>query len=420
MLEDVGLMDQVWVWVQHQITNNDIFAGIVGGSILLSVIMLFRNTPNRLWQLFLFQCTVSMVVFSEDDSFEGVNAWFAQHPYAKKARRMKLSSHWVGHDEGNQWSISPGAGRHFLWYKKRLIWLDREISEGEKSISQKRRETLVVRTFGRNQRLLRDMVGEARLCLSQKDVTNIYLFKESWRRVATKNYRPLDSIILPKKQLSGIVQDVKWFLGSREWYAERGVPYRRGYMLSGPPGCGKTSLALGLASELDWPVYALNLGSVRYDDELFDAMSSVPRRAILLLEDIDAVGHARIDKRNKDEQDEDRSPLSTSAVLNSIDGVMSTDGRLMIVTTNYPEKLDPALVRPGRIDRHEIIGPAGPAEARRLFEKFYPCVEPRWGAELESDMGGAIPAAILQGIFMRHSEDHESAIKEVLGVGGEA
>lgn len=417
---DLGIFGEIQLWVQTQLTDNDIFAGVVGASVLLSALMLLRGVPSKLWNLFLFQWTVSMVVYNEDDAYEWLENWFAQHSYARRTRRLKLSSQWIydennSGDENRRWNLSPGPGRHIFWYRGHLVELDREVGD-EGGVSSKRRETITLRILGRRQALLRSMVEEARGLMDRGERTEIYMYKDSWSKVASKAPRLLSSVVLSDDQVSRITEDITWFLSAALWYAKRGVPYRRGYMLSGPPGCGKTSLVLGLSSLLQRPIYALNLGSMRYDDELFDAMSSVPERAILLLEDIDAVGHKRITGEKKKEEDEDRTPLSMSAILNSMDGVMSTDGRLMIVTTNHPDRLDPALVRPGRIDRHEVIGPAGPEEARRLFNNFFPD-ELELSRRLKTWMHEAsrtAPAANLQGAFMQHADDPTAAISAAM------
>ncbi len=412
---DLGIFGEIQFWVQTQLTDNDIFAGVVGASVLLSLLMLLRSVPAKLWSLFLFQWTVNLIVYNEDDIYPWLDNWLSKHDYAQKTRRMKLSSHWENTDEDNNetWTVSPGLGKHFFWHKRKFVELTRSSEEGGNS--QKRRETIELRTFGRTQAVIRDIVREAREFMSEDDRTDVFMYKDCWSKVASKTPRPLDSIVLPPDQLARVVGDVHWFLKSRKWFANRGVPHRRGYMLSGPPGCGKTSLVLGLASMLQWPVYALNLGSMRYDDELFEAMASVPEKAILLMEDIDAVGHNRSSDK-KEEGEKDRNPLTISAVLNSIDGVMSTDGRLMIVTTNHPDRLDPALVRPGRIDMHEVIGPAGPEEAGRLFTKFFPN-QVKVGQRLKTwmvEVGRTAPAANLQGAFMRYADDPLMAISAAM------
>ena len=108
--------------------------------------------------------------------------------------------------------------------------------------------------------------------------------------------RLLGSVILDEGIAENIVNDVKDFLTSGEWYHKRGIPYRRGYLLYGPPGSGKTSFIQALAGELDYNICILNLSENNLtDDRLNHLMNHIPNRSILLLEDVDAA----FNKRNR-------------------------------------------------------------------------------------------------------------------------
>ena len=95
--------------------------------------------------------------------------------------------------------------------------------------------------------------------------------------------------MLPGSQAETVVKDCKKFLRRERWYFDRGIPYRRGYLLEGRPGCGKSSLIMALAGELRMPVYVLSLSRAGMCDATLEyLMSVVPKRAIVALEDIDA------------------------------------------------------------------------------------------------------------------------------------
>lgn len=149
----------------------------------------------------------------------------------------------------------------------------------------------------------------------------------------------------------------------------RGIPYRRGYLLHGPPGCGKSSFIAALASHLNYSICALSMSErTMTDDRLDRLLNTAPMQvcaylcmfveccdlhlttrlqSIVLLEDIDAAFVTREDPAHLKAAYEGLSRVTFSGLLNAIDGVSSAEARLLVMTTNYPERLDPALIRPG-------------------------------------------------------------------------
>jgi chaperone BCS1 len=147
-----------------------------------------------------------------------------------------------------------------------------------------------------------------------------------------------------------LIADIHRFERSIDWYKNKGVPYRRGYLLYGPPGTGKTSFTLAVAGALNYSICYLNLGGGRLDDDCLNrCLNNAPAKSIILLEDIDAIfvqrGSVAATSRH-------RRAVSFSGLLNALDGVRSQEGRILFMTTNHKEKLDPALLRCGRADVH--------------------------------------------------------------------
>lgn len=185
--------------------------------------------------------------------------------------------------------------------------------------------------------------------------------------------RQYDSVILDKNVAETILSDVHEFLNSRDWYSERGVPYRRGYLLHGPPGCGKTSYIMALAGRLEYDICQMNLSNSALSDERLSYLLNVaPPKSIILLEDVDAAFLSREDIDISKNAYQGLGRVTLSGMLNVLDGVASSEERLLFMTTNYPEKLDPALTRPGRVDMKIYIGYASNCQLARAFDKFYP------------------------------------------------
>lgn len=160
--------------------------------------------------------------------------------------------------------------------------------------------------------------------------------------------RPLSSVILKKGQMEELCEDVEFFLGNQDAYARLGQPWHRGYLFQGPPGTGKSSLANALASHYGWDIFYLSLSDMKGDVDLINLVSSLPPKAMLLLEDVDVASAAT-------KRDDEGKRSTLSGLLNALDGVATPSGLITVMTTNHPEKLDPALVRSGRIDREVTI-----------------------------------------------------------------
>jgi hypothetical protein len=154
---------------------------------------------------------------------------------------------------------------------------------------------------------------------------------------------PIESLSL-RPEISELVEDVRRFVAAREWFSERGIPWRRGWLAHGAPGTGKTSVVRALATEHDLPVHVFDLGSLG-NHSFRDAWSQMLAHApcIALIEDIDAVFEGR------DNRTEGAGP-TFDCVINCIGGISACDGVLLFVTTNRQESIDPALRRGGRLD----------------------------------------------------------------------
>ncbi|KAI0791922.1 P-loop containing nucleoside triphosphate hydrolase protein [Abortiporus biennis] len=254
---------------------------------------------------------------------------------------------------------------------------------------------LKISVVARNNDILKRLVLEAKREYEKDAEHRVHIFMADtsygcWRWNGARQKRPMSSIVLEPGVKDMILADCKDFLCSEDWYAERGIPFRRGYLLHGVPGSGKTSLIHSLAGELGLDIYVVSLSSKGMSDNtLANLMGNVPSRCILLLEDLDAAftrGISRDEKstgaptgsssstataKNKEETN-DGSTLSLSGLLNALDGVAAAEGRLLFATTNHIERLDPALSRPGRMDVWVNFKNATKWQAEGIFKCFFP------------------------------------------------
>ncbi|KAF4383296.1 hypothetical protein F8388_009327 [Cannabis sativa] len=138
----------------------------------------------------------------------------------------------------------------------------------------------------------------------------------------------------------------------KDYYRKVGKAWKRGYLLYGPPGTGKSSLIASMANYLNFDVYDLELSKLNNDSDLRRVLVAMANRSILVIEDIDC--SINFEDRNRAVTECEENKVTLSGLLNFIDGLWSCcgDERIIIFTTNHKERLDPALVRPGRMDVH--------------------------------------------------------------------
>ncbi|KAJ4879840.1 P-loop containing nucleoside triphosphate hydrolases superfamily protein [Raphanus sativus] len=178
----------------------------------------------------------------------------------------------------------------------------------------------------------------------------------SWGCINLEHPSTFDTLAMDPSAKKRIIDDLGRFLKRKEFYKRVGKAWKRGYLLYGPPGTGKSSLIAAMANHLKFDVFDLELSSVYDNRELKRVLLSTTNRSILVIEDIDCNAEVR-DREDDESREEDEKVLgkvTLSGILNLIDGLWSSfgDERIIVFTTNHKERLDPALLRPGRMDMH--------------------------------------------------------------------
>lgn len=190
-----------------------------------------------------------------------------------------------------------------------------------------------------------------------------------WEEVEVVTNRNLSNTIVSSSVKEQLVKDVAWFMSAEVWYNEKGIPYKRGYLLHGPPGTGKTSIVKALAIEYGLPVFSVDMSTIKDNNDFKTLMGEIAylsrnQRYILSLEDID---------RTKMFDKYDRGNITMDCFLNVIDGITESYGRLLFMSANNASPLTSvdALVRPGRIDKIVEISFVDPPQFCAMLEHFY-------------------------------------------------
>ncbi|RSL40394.1 hypothetical protein CEP54_016132 [Fusarium duplospermum] len=311
---------------------------------------------------FIQHCTTTIYIQRSEETHEMVQNWVSSRRLDDAARSMlakirtKQDSTREKHLEGKKaLRYTPWEGSFFFRYKCNLLYYRTTLVD----CGLHKEEQISITCVGRSL-ALKDLLEDCRTeyLNESKNKTIIYGHRdEYWRKEKAVATRPLSTVILDKKQKGPLIKDIQDFLNpeTRRWYSDHSIPYKRGYLLHGPPGTGKSSFSLSIAGELDMDIYAISIPGVN-DRMLNGLFAGLPGRCVVLLEDIDAAGAAC--SRDSDSEDSDsgtdarpkRKGVTLSGLLNVLDGVASQEDRVLIMTTNHPKKLDQALTRPGRID----------------------------------------------------------------------
>ncbi|CAL5188076.1 unnamed protein product [Lathyrus oleraceus] len=260
-----------------------------------------------------------------------------------------------------------------------------------------------------------------------------------WKQSDLTHPASFDSIALDPDLKRDIIDDLDRFLRRKKLYQKVGKPWKRGYLLYGPPGTGKSSLIAAIAKHLKFDVYDLDLSSVFSNSELMRAMRETSNRSIVVFEDIDC--HSEVLDRSKSDKfsDDDFSDtfgggkmvknmpmpmmpmprkFTLSGLLNYMDGLWSSCGeeRILIFTTNHKDKVDSALLRPGRMDMHIHLSFLK-GKAFRILASNYLDIEEQHGPlieQIEELLGKVDVTPAVAAEYLLRSEDPSVALEALV------
>lgn len=353
--------------------------GVITGGLRAAWSFVYEHTIGYAITRFSISLTVEDV--EHRDAYVWLSCWVEKNLRGRKVNSLLLRAHESENEclpgKSSGFEVIPEYGTYYLMYNKRLMMVEHR-KEIQPNPNQRRpmRSIRLQIWFSWDRNRIVDILHESRANYEESRSKRVEYFRSDgygdWS-VSTIPARWRTSLFYPEDLIEDLFHDLKNFLDSKQMYLDLGIPYRRGYLLAGPPGTGKSSLIIAVASHFELPIYNVPLRGSDMTGERLAALLSICRKpSLIALEDVDCLKIATSRKSNINDG------LTIADLLNVVDGIGASEDRVLFMTANRPEILDFALTRAGRIDRKFYVDYATDDELRRFHRRVarYHSVQP--------------------------------------------
>ena len=337
--------------------------GIIFASIIVPMMVYFRQLPLILYQRLKAMLTISLTIDETDNMagsgiFVSLNSWIATNRVQWLTRFFELT---------NKREIVAGIGFNVFYFKSRLFWAYMERKEAESTYQEiKSIGSYSIYTFKWNKHLLEDFVKES--CAPKKEEEYVAsIFQENGGEVSGGVYFPPylrnQKQLVSNKTYNKLLEIFENFQ-NRESYIQAQKPHKETILLYGPPGTGKTNLSTHLAAKFNMELVLVKPSNVKASALQAQSWTSrfYKRGVVYLIEDIDSNKNflKKAEGNNTVVVTSDNSKTSAldsslSDLLNTLDGAIPLDNCIVILSSNYPQKLQEAIYRAGRVDHHILV-----------------------------------------------------------------
>ena len=358
---------------ENQFASGGIFIGIVTG-LLYSL----KPIPFRIINFLHSRLYINLRIDSKNELFKIIKTYFAKYNVALFCRHFNADL------VDNDISLSLDSGKRYWFFcKRRLLSVEFERVEKEHNIL----ERYYLRIYTRKKSIAFNILKHI-ASLAKEDFNYVKLYNQDYDYMSLMAaIEPVyeNTLFLANNLFEFLINDLKKFQESSQEYVNRGIRYKRGYLFYGPPGNGKSKTIIALATALHKSICTINVATSL--KSLIASIYDAPKNSILVVEDIDKFLEGKHDEDQYNDSDlpsyKDRaSPKIIGNLLNILDGPYTRSGQIVIFTTNYPEKVEPALLRAGRMDVKVLFDNPDKDQCRKMFKLFFKSVD----SSIENDI----------------------------------
>jgi hypothetical protein len=382
-------MDWITSIISHynEITRANPLVATIAIPLIGGLMFYLKNLPSRIWDAFIRFTTVTMSLNNAGydgniDAYTLFDKWFMQSGYKRFSRNFFMFRQWredlFAEENYSPYRLGIGFGYHFFFYERRLFWFTKR--KLDSSGAEREKEEITIRTFGLNNTVFERLTNLFNSKKAKTDTISVHGVggRDGWKEICQVAPRDISTFCMNREQKNDIIGKIQHFIENRDWYRRKGLTYKSSFLFYGPPGTGKTTLSRLLAMHFRRDIYVMDLSAMT-NETLMAALANIRPGSFLLLEDVDQAGSA-VRKRKQDKEKDAASiaaealtggGLTMSGLLNAFDGVVGLDNLIIIMTTNHPEDLDPAVRRKSRIDNEYLIDELTSVEIFEYIEQMY-------------------------------------------------